>query len=138
MNKVVQLPRKPRRDECEDCHAEPGPDNSRVSYVAPEGNIVETWHLPDCASHRTFLLLMEESARTVKEQDAWAKTALPAAQARMVAAAAALPEEVAASPFVAALLDLVQAQADVLDRGAFVVHHRWAEILDQHFPAGPS
>ncbi|MFC1428599.1 hypothetical protein ACEZCY_36095 [Streptacidiphilus sp. N1-12] len=138
MSEVVQLPRKPRHDECEDCHGGPGRDNSRVSYVAPEGGVVETWHLPDCASHTAFLLQMEESARRVKEQDAWARAALPAAEERMLTAAAALSEDAEASPFVAALLELVRAQTEVLDRGSFVVHHRWAEILDRHFPAEPA
>ncbi|MFC9654173.1 hypothetical protein [Streptomyces sp. NPDC056937] len=37
-----------------------------------------------------------------------------------------------AQPFVDALTELVQAQADAT---GFVVLHRWVEILERHFPA---
>jgi hypothetical protein len=46
-------------------------------------------------------------------------------------AAAALPVGTAPRPFVDALSELVQAQADTT---GFVVLHRWAEILERHFP----
>ncbi|WP_327417499.1 hypothetical protein [Streptomyces sp. NBC_01233] len=50
---------------------------------------------------------------------------------RLRQAAAALPAETSAQPFVATLTDLVQEQADSAD---FVRLHRWVEILERHFP----
>lgn len=47
-------------------------------------------------------------------------------------AAAGLPVGTAAQPFVDALTELVQAQADTT---GFVVLHRWAEILECHVPS---
>ncbi|QMU76930.1 hypothetical protein GXW83_15590 [Streptacidiphilus sp. PB12-B1b] len=44
------------------------------------------------------------------------------------------PSAERAGTFVAALTDLVQAQADPLDRGTFVVLPTWTEILERHFP----
>ncbi|MFI0990631.1 hypothetical protein [Streptomyces exfoliatus] len=55
----------------------------------------------------------------------------PAAHERLRKAAAALPDGTAAQPFIDALSELVQAQADTT---GFVVLHRWAEILERHFP----
>ncbi|MFF9646879.1 hypothetical protein [Kitasatospora aureofaciens] len=78
------------------------------------------------------MILMEAGAAKVREQDAWAKEAFPAAHSRLREAAAALPPGTAADPFVAALLELVQAQAD--DTGHFVTLPMWTEILEQHFP----
>lgn len=46
-------------------------------------------------------------------------------------AAAVMPAGTAAQPFVDALSELVQAQADTT---GFVVLHCWAEILERHFP----
>ncbi|GAA2564816.1 hypothetical protein GCM10010295_63580 [Streptomyces intermedius] len=50
---------------------------------------------------------------------------------RLKQAAAAMPPDMAAQPFLDALTDLVQAQADT---AGFVVLRRWAEILERHFP----
>ncbi|GAA2836958.1 hypothetical protein GCM10010441_71690 [Kitasatospora paracochleata] len=67
----------------------------------------------------------------------WAKEAFPAAHSRLREAAAALTAGTAADPFAAALLELVQAQAD--DTGRFVTVPTWAEILQRHFPPkGPA
>ncbi|MEU9270058.1 hypothetical protein AB0E04_32035 [Streptomyces sp. NPDC048251] len=46
-------------------------------------------------------------------------------------AAAAMPPGTPAQPFIEALTELVQAQAGT---DGFVVLHRWAEILERHFP----
>ncbi|MFF2410048.1 hypothetical protein [Streptomyces sp. NPDC058092] len=43
-----------------------------------------------------------------------------------------LPANTSVQPFVDALTELVQAQADT---AGFVVLHRWAEILERHFPS---
>ncbi|MFF1715950.1 hypothetical protein [Streptomyces sp. NPDC058268] len=43
-----------------------------------------------------------------------------------------MPPDTPAQPFVDALTELVQAQADAT---GFVVLHRWVEILERHFPA---
>ncbi|MET8211983.1 hypothetical protein ABZT51_39470 [Streptomyces sp. NPDC005373] len=64
-------------------------------------------------------------------QDAWAKGVFPAAHERLKQAAAAMPPDAPAQPFVDALTELVQAQAGTT---GFVVLHRWAEILERHFP----
>ncbi|MGA4844780.1 hypothetical protein ACOBQB_00190 [Streptomyces sp. G5(2025)] len=44
---------------------------------------------------------------------------------------AGLTPDTPAQPFVDALTELVQAQADTI---GFVVLHRWVEILERHFP----
>ncbi|MFD0229506.1 hypothetical protein ACWGPD_30415 [Streptomyces hirsutus] len=70
-------------------------------------------------------------SRRIKEQDAWAKVVFPAAHERLKQAAAAMPPGTPAQPFIDALTELVQAQADTT---GFVVLHQWAEILERHFP----
>ncbi|MET8680018.1 hypothetical protein ABZW18_21145 [Streptomyces sp. NPDC004647] len=122
---------EPRRAECPDCHAGPGYDNTRVMTVGTTG-LTETWHLPDCPQHTVDRILLEDGARRVEEQEAWAREAFPAAHERLRAAAAGIADDPAAAPFVAALLQLVQTQAD--RPGRFVVLDEWARILDQHFP----
>ncbi|MFB6718253.1 hypothetical protein [Streptomyces sp. NPDC056358] len=72
----------------------------------------------------------EAGSRRIKEQDAWAKDVFPAACERLKQAAAAVPSGTPAQPFVDALTELVQAQADTT---GFVVLHRWVEILGRHF-----
>ncbi|MFE5549480.1 hypothetical protein ACFQ71_37500, partial [Streptomyces sp. NPDC056534] len=62
---------------------------------------------------------------------AWAKGVFPAAHERLKQTAAALPPGTPAQPFADALTELVQAQADTT---GFVVLHRWAEVLERHFP----
>ncbi|MEW5542718.1 hypothetical protein AB1339_34360 [Streptomyces cyaneofuscatus] len=73
----------------------------------------------------------EADSRRSKNQDAWAKDVFPAVCERLKQAAAAMPPGTPAQPFVDALTELVQAQADTT---GFVVLHRWAEILERHFP----
>jgi hypothetical protein len=117
--------------DCTDCFALPGPDNTRIVYVKTGGGICETWHTPDCPQLTIMQINWEEGAKRVKEQDAWAKDVFPTAHERLKQAAAAMPDDTAAQPFIAALTELVQAQADTT---GFVVLHRWAEILERHFP----
>ncbi|MGW3661327.1 hypothetical protein ACWD6R_39420 [Streptomyces sp. NPDC005151] len=119
------------RVECTDCFALPGPDNTRIAFVKTGGGISETWHAPDCPALAIMQINFEEGSKRVREQDAWAWGVFPAAHERLRKAAAAMPADIAAQPFVDALSELVQAQADTT---GFVVLHRWAEILERHFP----
>ncbi|MFJ2938397.1 hypothetical protein ACIO8G_37310 [Streptomyces sp. NPDC087219] len=119
------------RIDCTDCFALPGPDNTRISYVKAAGGISETWHTPRCPALTIMEINWEEGSKRVKEQQEWAEGVFPAAHERLKQAAAAIPAGTAAQPFVAALTELVQAQADT---DGFVVLHRWAEILERHFP----
>ncbi|MBT2539665.1 hypothetical protein J7E99_02810 [Streptomyces sp. ISL-44] len=109
-----------------DCHAWPDAGNTRIG-IGPG----EVWHTPDCPALTIFMINMEAGSRRVHEQEAWAKGVFPAAHDRLKKAAAALPADPAAQPFIAALTELVQAQADTT---GFVVLHQWAEILERHFP----
>ncbi|MEW2079307.1 hypothetical protein AB0941_38145 [Streptomyces sp. NPDC013433] len=59
------------------------------------------------------------------------KDIFPAAHERLKRAVAAIEPGTPAQPFIDALTELVQAQADT---AGFVVLHRWAEILERHFP----
>lgn len=126
-----------RQEICPDCQGSPDNMDVRIIKVRKEagtGNYytVETWHTKDCPQHTVDAILMEESARRVKEQDAWAAEALPSAFDRLRRAAAAVREDDAAAPFAAALVALVAQQAE--DTGRFVPAYRWAEILDKYFP----
>ncbi|WP_327669459.1 MULTISPECIES: hypothetical protein [unclassified Streptomyces] len=114
-------------DLCPDCKAGPSRENACVGRGLP----IEMWHTPDCPQWTIMQIGWEAGTRRVKEQDAWAKDVFPAAHERLAQAAAALPPDTAAQPFVAALTELVQAQADTT---GFVVLHRWVEILERHFP----
>lgn len=122
--------RRAERIYCDDCQAGPGPDNSRTLTSGPKG-LTETWHAPDCPQEAITMILREDSARRAKEQDAWAKEHFPAAHLRLTAAAQALDADTASAPFVQALTELVQAQADTT---GFVPLHTWATILERHFP----
>jgi hypothetical protein len=62
--------------------------------------------------------------------NAWAKEVFPAAHERLQQAAAAIPPGTAVQPFVDALTELVQAQADTT---GFVGLHTWVKILERHF-----
>jgi hypothetical protein len=118
------------REECGDCHGWPADNHVRCSWIGKDG-FHELWHLPECPKYLIERIMLEDGARRVKVQDAWAKESFPAAHERLRAAAAALDADGAAAPFVAALTELVQAQADTT---GFVVLHEWVEILDRHFP----
>ncbi|MGQ5640899.1 MULTISPECIES: hypothetical protein [unclassified Streptomyces] len=126
-----------REEICPDCEA--GPDNvdvrtimARKDDLTGEYCAVITWHTKDCPQHAVDQVLLEDGVRRAKEQDAWAREALPAAFDRLRKAAAAARNDEAAAPFAAALVALVAQQAE--DTGRFVPPHRWAEILDQYFP----
>jgi hypothetical protein len=119
------------RVDCTDCLAGPGRDNTRVSYVKTGGGLSETWHSPDCPALTIMQISFEESSKRVKEQDAWAKDVFPAAHERLKQAATAMPSDTPGQPFIDALTELVQAQADTT---GFVTLPRWAEILERHFP----
>lgn len=126
-----------REEICPDCQATP--DNmdvrilmSGVDKTTGRRYVTATWHLKTCPQHTVDRVLMEDDARRVKEQDAWAAEALPAAFDRLRRAAAAVRDDAAAAPFAAALVSLVAQQAE--DTGRFVPACQWAEILDRHFP----
>ena len=118
--------------ECLDCRGEPGGENTRVTALHNDGKLTVTWHLPDCTQHTIERILMEDSARQLRRREVWARGAFPAVQARMEDTAAMLPDGQTANAFVAALRELVQAQAE--DLGGFVTLPRWSEILERHFP----
>ena len=105
----------------------PSPKNACVGVGLP----IQMWHTPDCPQWTIMQIDFEEGSRRVKEQDAWAKGVFPAAHERLKRAVAAMPPDTPAQPFIDALTDLVQAQVDTT---GFVVLHRWAEILERHFP----
>ncbi|MFJ9343049.1 hypothetical protein ACIRP0_27705 [Streptomyces sp. NPDC101733] len=113
--------------DCVDCHPLPGHDNARIG---PD----KIWHAPDCTVFGQFMSSLKEDGKRVREQGAWAKGVFPAAHERLKKAAVDVSEDSAAQPFVAALAELVQAQADAT---GFVSLPRWAEILERHFPATP-
>ena len=86
---------------------------------------------PDYPQWTIMQINFEAGDRRIRQEEAWAKGVFPAAHERLKQAAAALPPGTAAQPFVDALTELVQAQADTT---GFVVLHQWAEILERHFP----
>lgn len=119
------------RIDCTDCFALPGPDNTRIISATSGGGARETWHTPECPQLTVMRINLEEGNRRVREEEAWAKGVFPAAHERLLQAAAAMPANTPARPFVDALTELVQAQADST---GFVVLPRWAQILERHFP----
>jgi hypothetical protein len=88
------------------------------------------WHTPDCIAVDRHADQHGGRLPAHQGQDAWAKDIFPAAHERMQQAAAVIEPGADAQPFIDALTDLVQAQADTT---GFVVLHRWAEILERHF-----
>lgn len=117
--------------DCTDCFARPGRDNTCISFVKTNGCMSSTWHSPTCPTLMIMKIDMEEGSKRIAEQDAWAKGVFPAAHENLKQAAAAIEPGTPAQPFIDALTELVQAQADAT---GFVVLHRWAEILERHFP----
>jgi hypothetical protein len=61
----------------------------------------------------------------------WARDVFPSAHERLKQAAATIEPGTPTQPFIDALVELVQAQADTT---GFVVLHRWAQILERNFP----
>ncbi|MFD8939239.1 hypothetical protein ACFV0R_28985 [Streptomyces sp. NPDC059578] len=112
---------------CPDCMAGPSPENACVGVALP----IEMCHNPHCPQWTSMQIAFEDGSRPVKEQDAGAKGVFPAAHQRLQQAAAAVPPGTPAQPFIDALIELVQAQADTT---GFVVRHRWAEVLERYFP----
>lgn len=112
---------------CPDCKAGPSPENTCVGVGLPE----QMWHTPDCPQYAIMRINWEAGSRRIAEQDAWAKQIFPATHERLQQAAAVIEPGTPAQPFIDALSELVQAQADTT---GFVVLHRWAQILERHFP----
>lgn len=128
----AEQPSTRRRIDCQDCRAEPDSGDVHTISVGRDMTVTETWHTDKCPTYTIERILLEASAAKVKEQDARAQDAFPAAHQRLRDSAAAVPAGAAAGPFVAALLELVQAQAR--DTGRFVTLPTWAKILERHFP----
>ena len=78
---------------------------------------------------------LEAGSRRIKEQDEWAKELFPTVYERLKQAAETLSPDSPAQPFVDALTELVQAQADTT---GFVVLHRWARRRSGGSPSPPS
>lgn len=112
---------------CPDCEAGPGPRNACVGVGLP----IQMWHTPDCPQWTVMQINLEAGSRRIEEEGAWAEEAFPAAHQRLRLAAAAMVPGTPAQPFVDALVELVQAQADTT---GFVGRHEWARILERHFP----
>ncbi|MFE9450196.1 hypothetical protein [Streptomyces sp. NPDC006739] len=127
-----------RREEiCPDCQATEADMDARIIGAGRDKTTgatypVVTWHTRDCPQYTVDQILIEDGVRRAKEREAWMRVAFPAAHERLSKAASALEDNEAAAPFVAALTELVAAQAQDLDR--FVPPDRWARILDRHFP----
>ncbi|WP_035838857.1 hypothetical protein [Kitasatospora azatica] len=128
----AEQPSTRRLIDCQDCQAGPDGGDVRTISVGRDMAVTEIWHTDKCPTYTIERILLETGAAKVKEQDAWAKDAFPAAHQRLQDAAAAVPVDNAAAPFVVALLELVRAQAD--DTGRFVTLPAWTEILDRNFP----
>ncbi|MGW3009647.1 hypothetical protein ACWC9R_12525 [Streptomyces sp. NPDC001219] len=113
--------------ECDNCHASPQEAHSRV-YLGGRG----ISHTEDCVTHAIEMINGEDGARRARERDKWAKRNFPPAYERLHAAAAALLHgDTEAAPFIAALLQLAEAQASTT---GFVALGAWVDILDAHFP----
>ncbi|MER6478410.1 hypothetical protein [Streptomyces filamentosus] len=105
----------------------PGPENACAGLGMP----IQMWHTPDCPQWTIMQINFEAGSRRIEEQHAWAEGVFPPAHERLRQAAAAMPPGTPAQLFIDALTERVQAQADTIK---FVVLHRWAEILERHFP----
>lgn len=126
-----------RHEICPDCQATEGNRDARVITAGtdPEtGRIftTTTWHHDNCPTYTVNRILTEDGVRRAKEQSEWGKREFPLAHERLKAAAAEAEVGEVAAPFVAALLDLVEAQGR--DLGRVVLPELWAEILNRHFP----
>ncbi|MDH2393637.1 hypothetical protein QCN29_33730 [Streptomyces sp. HNM0663] len=121
--------------DCTECFAlpGPGPDKVRVRFCGPTGPITEMWHTRDCPRRDMTEIMNDESRRqAAQEAEAWAEGVFPGVYERLKRAAAALPVDTPERPFVAALTELVQAQAE--DTGGSVTLPTWVKILERHFP----
>ncbi|MCX4743912.1 hypothetical protein OG455_36715 [Kitasatospora sp. NBC_01287] len=128
----AERPSTRRLIDCQDCQARPDSGDVRTLSVGQDMAVTEIWHTDKCPTYTIERILLEAGAAKVKEQDARAKEAFPIAHQRLQEAAAAVPADNVAAPFVTALLELVQAQAD--HTGRFVTLPTWTEILDRNFP----
>ncbi|WP_433259469.1 hypothetical protein ACQPYK_50350 (plasmid) [Streptosporangium sp. CA-135522] len=130
-----QVDRQVRTVPCPTCQA--GPDRATNTLVvsSDEVGIIETWHTPDCADHLEWERQVQISVEEVRREQEWAEVTFPAASARLQEALRALPVEQRATPFVAALAEVVELQAiKQAGRGGFVGLEEWAQILERHFP----
>lgn len=126
-----------REETCPDCQAGPHNMDTRVITVGKDretGQMVTTvtWHLKDCPTHTINQILIEDSVRRAEEQTERTQKEFPAAQERLIRAIGSRKLDESAYPFMEALVELVEAQSEDLDR--FVPPDRWVEILNKHFP----
>ncbi|MEU3161798.1 hypothetical protein ABZ753_31000 [Streptomyces griseoincarnatus] len=126
-----------REETCPDCQA--GPDNMDVRTFSigkdPDTGrttTTVTWHLEDCPSYTVQQILLEDGVRRAEERTEWTRQEFPAAQERLLDLVMRGEFDATAKPFVAALVELVEAQGE--DLGRFVTPDRWVEILNKHFP----
>ncbi|MEJ8639864.1 hypothetical protein [Streptomyces sp. MS2.AVA.5] len=99
--------------------------------VNKDRGMTETWHLPDCPGHLANRIFLEDSARQVQEEQAWAEGVFPGAFQRVREAAAALTPGDPAASIAGALCELVQTQAE---RAGCVTLPEWVRILERYFP----
>jgi hypothetical protein len=126
-----------REEICPDCQAGPDAKDATITSVMKDPETgefytVATWHLDTCPAYTVNQILMEDGARRAKEQSEWGRKEFPAAHERLLRAMMRVKLDAAAEPFVAALVDLVEAQGE--DLGRIVLPERWAQILNRHFP----
>lgn len=133
--------RDSREEICPDCRATEGDHDTRITKVGPDPETgrmrtTVTYHHDTCPAYTVERILMEESARRAEEKTEWMRQEFPRLHERMKSAAQEKNGE--AVTFVAALLELVEAQG--ADLGRLVTPERWTEILIKHFPphAGPT
>jgi hypothetical protein len=124
-----------REEICPDCQATEGDHDTRIIAVDkdPETGLMYTrvtYHHDTCPAYTVQQILIEDSVRRAEEEAEWMLQEFPRVHARIKAAAEAGAGDPA--PFIAALLELVDAQGEDLER--FVTPERWTEILAKHFP----
>lgn len=130
-------------ETCPDCQAGPHHDNPRVTIgrkdkATGEYYAITTWHTRDCPAYTVDQILMADGVRRAKESSEWGRKEFPAAYERLIRAVLAVELGEAAAPFVAALVELVEAQGE--DLGRVVLPEQWVEILNRHIlpPGGQS
>jgi hypothetical protein len=125
-----------RREKiCPDCQATEGDRDARIMTVGEDpktGRMYTsvTYHHDTCPAYTVDQILTEDGVRRAKKQAEWMRREFPLVRERLKTAAGETKGD--AGPFVAALLELVEAQGE--DLGRFVSPERWTEILTKHFP----
>ena|ERR1051325_2861286 len=129
-----------REEICPDCHATESNRDARIIGAGEDPKTgrmftTTTYHHDDCPAYTIYRIRMEDGVRRAKEESEWGRREFPAAHERLRRAVMSVKADEVAQPFVGALVELVEAQGENL--GRVVLPHRWAEILNKHFPADP-